>query len=86
MKEKRERKWALARECWTHKWKKELILSKLIHCSIVLFFHKMPSHRNSSPLATISYLKLLPQLLRPPWPLMVLLLKPKRNGGTESII
>jgi hypothetical protein len=51
MKDKREGKRALARECWTRQWE-ELPLPEVIHCSIVLFSHKLPSHRKSGPLAT----------------------------------
>jgi hypothetical protein len=49
MKGKREGKRALARECWTRQWETELTLPEVIHCSIVLFSHKLPSHRKSSP-------------------------------------
>jgi hypothetical protein len=51
MKGKREGKRVLARECWTRRWK-ELILPKVIHCSIVLFSHRLPSHQKSGPPAT----------------------------------
>jgi hypothetical protein len=51
MKDKWEGKRALARECWTRQWE-ELPLPEVIHCSIVLFSHKLPSHRKSGPLAT----------------------------------
>jgi hypothetical protein len=47
MKEKREGKCALARECWTRRWEKELTLPEVIHYSIVLFLHRLPSHRKS---------------------------------------
>jgi hypothetical protein len=49
MKDKREGKRALARECWRRQWKKELTLPKVIHCSIVLFSHRLPSHQKSGP-------------------------------------
>jgi hypothetical protein len=52
MKGKREDKRALARGCWTRRWEKELTLHEVIHCSIVLFSHRLPSHRKSGPLAT----------------------------------
>jgi hypothetical protein len=43
MKGKREGKRALARECWTRQWEKELTLPEIIHYSIVLFSHRLPS-------------------------------------------
>jgi hypothetical protein len=49
MKGKWEGKRALARECWTRRWEKELTLPEIIHCSIVLFSHRLPSHRKSGP-------------------------------------
>jgi hypothetical protein len=49
MKGKREGKRALARECWTRRWEKELTLPEIIHCSIVLFSYRLPSHRKSGP-------------------------------------
>jgi hypothetical protein len=49
MKGKREGKSALARECWTRRWEKELIFPEVIHCSIFLFSHGLPSHRKSGP-------------------------------------
>jgi hypothetical protein len=52
MKGKREGKCALTRECWTRQWEKELTLPEVIHCSIVLFSHRLPSHRKSNPPAT----------------------------------
>jgi hypothetical protein len=41
---------------------------------------------SQAPLQFISYLKLLPRLPWPPWPLTILLLMPKTNGRTESMI
>ena len=52
MKDKRKGQRALARECWTRQWEKELTLPEVIHCSIVLFSYKLPSHRKSGPPAT----------------------------------
>jgi hypothetical protein len=52
MKDKWEGKCALARGCWTRRWEKELTLPEIIHCSIVLFSHRLPSHRKSGPPAT----------------------------------
>jgi hypothetical protein len=52
MKGKREGKCVLARECWTRRWEKELTLPEVIHCSIVLFSHRLPSHRKSGPPVT----------------------------------
>jgi hypothetical protein len=52
MKGKREGKRALARECWTRRWEKELTLPKVIHYSIVLFSHRLPSHWKSDLPAT----------------------------------
>jgi hypothetical protein len=52
MKGKWKGKRALARECWTRRWKKELILPEIIHYSIVLFSHRLPSHQKSDPPAT----------------------------------
>jgi hypothetical protein len=49
MKDKRKGKRALARECWTRRWEKELTLPKVIYYSIVLFSHRLPSHRKSGP-------------------------------------
>jgi hypothetical protein len=49
MKDKWEGKRALARKCWTRQWEKDLILPEVIHCSIVLFSHMLPSHRKSGP-------------------------------------
>jgi hypothetical protein len=46
---KREGKRALARECWTRRWEKELTFPEIIHCSIVLFSHRLPSHQKSGP-------------------------------------
>jgi hypothetical protein len=44
MKGKREGKHALVRECWTQRWEKELTLPEVIHCSIVVFSHRLPFH------------------------------------------
>jgi hypothetical protein len=52
MKGKWEGKCALARECWTRRWEKELTLLEVIHCSIVLVSHKLPSHQKTSPPTT----------------------------------
>jgi hypothetical protein len=52
MKGKREGKRALSRECWTRRWEKELTLLEIIHCSIVFFSHRLPSHRKSGPPTT----------------------------------
>ena len=52
MKNKREGKRALARECWIRRWEKELTLPEVIHCSIVLFLHRLPSHQKFGPPAT----------------------------------
>jgi hypothetical protein len=52
IKGKWEDKHALAREYWTRRWEKELTLPEVIHYSIVLFSHRLPSHRKSSPPAT----------------------------------
>jgi hypothetical protein len=52
MKGKREGKRALARECWTRRWEKELTLPEVIHCSIVHFSHRLPSHQKSGLPAT----------------------------------
>jgi hypothetical protein len=52
MKGKQEGKRALARECWTRRWEKELTLLEVIHCSIVLVSHKLPSHQKTSPPTT----------------------------------
>jgi hypothetical protein len=52
MKGKREDKRAFARECLTRRWEKELTLPEVIHYSIVLFSHRLPSHRKSGPPAT----------------------------------
>jgi hypothetical protein len=52
MKGKREGKRALARECWTRRWEKELTHPEVIHYSIVLFLYMLPSHRKSGPPAT----------------------------------
>jgi hypothetical protein len=52
MKDKREGKRALARECWTRWWERELTLPEVIHCSIAFFSHRLPSHRKSGLPAT----------------------------------
>jgi hypothetical protein len=52
MKGKREGKRALARECWTRRWEKELTLPEIIHCSIILFSYKLPSRWKSGSPAT----------------------------------
>jgi hypothetical protein len=52
MKGKREGKRALTKECWTRRWEKELTLHEVIHCSIVLFSHRLPFHWKSNPPAT----------------------------------
>ena len=52
MKGKWEGKRALVRECWTRRWEKELTLPEVIHCSIVFFSYRLPSHRKSGPPAT----------------------------------
>jgi hypothetical protein len=52
MKDKREGKCALTKECCSRWWEKELTLSEIIHYSIVLFSHRLPFHRKFGPPAT----------------------------------
>ena len=49
MKSKQEGKRSFAGECQTRQKEKELTLSKVIHCSIVLFLHRLPSLWKSGP-------------------------------------
>ena len=52
MKSKKERNSVVARECWTRRWQKEPCLPQVVHVSIVMFSHRMPSHAKKGPPAT----------------------------------
>ena len=52
MKAKKEGKRVVARECWTRRWEKEATLPEVVHASIVMYSHRMPSHKKSGPPAT----------------------------------
>lgn len=52
MEAKKEGKSVGAEECWTRRWHKEPCLPWIVNVSIVLFFHKLPSHAKNKPLAT----------------------------------
>jgi hypothetical protein len=62
MKDKRKGKRALARECWVQRWKKELTLPEIIHCSIVMFLHRLPSIESPILPQRMLYWKHLPRL------------------------
>lgn len=45
----KEGKGVVARDYWSCRWQKELSLSKVVHASIVMFFHLIPSYAKKGP-------------------------------------
>ena len=56
---KKEPKSLVARECWTRQWTPEVTHPQRINITIVLYLHRMPSHKGKGP----SKMHLIPEAL-----------------------